>query len=534
MRIPDKCDILFVPVLGFLGSGHLHFAALSMIGYIHKYSDFKADILDLKSKYFGHSFSQKEIDMFFDDIVNGIRDVRPKFVGFSSFTTDYNLVMRLSQYIKDRVSVAIVVGGVHSTLLSEDFIYKDSPIDIAVIGEGEATVLDILRLEVGGKAHRGIDGISFYDYEENEYIKTNQRSYIDDLDSIPRLAYEYLDMELYLRPRLGLIRWVPTSRGVGLYTGRGCPYVCTFCAANTIWEGDVSGSGKRLARYRSMDSVFEEIEYLKNNYDLRTLYIMDDSFALQKKRVLEFADRISEMNVLWAAETRCGLINDEIVQAMQRSGCIQLDFGVESGSQRMLDAMRKAQKVKDVEKAFDICHKQGMRTFANILINIPGETEVDIDMTDKVIKKIHPDELSVAVLTPYPGSPIFVEHVKKLEKDEYELLAFRDDPAARFRFSHHKLSFQEIQLRLFSDNIRLLPTAFRILANTNYLKYLRSSPDKYKLVKLIIKFGGPMTFRLIVHLVMPSFLKIRIRRILSARRLATKIKMKGSVEKGKA
>mgnify|MGYP001173610835 CR=1 FL=1 len=187
-------------------------------------------------------------------------------------------------------------------------------------------------------------------------------------------AYHLIDMSWYSQPDKYLIRRLAAVTA-GIYTGRGCPYKCNFCAANAVWhtndkdtENDAS-----FVRWRPMEKTMEDLSILQNKYGFDFFYIHDDTFGINPGQVRKFCEayKASGLKMLWAAETRVTCIKDpEIVKLLRETGCIQLDFGVESGSPDMLKLIQKMITVPDILKAFDLCRKYGMRTYANMMVNL--------------------------------------------------------------------------------------------------------------------------------------------------------------------
>jgi len=137
----------------------------------------------------------------------------------------------------------------------------------------------------------------------------------------------------------------------------------------------------RRVKYRNIETVIEEIRYLKETYDIDGFYIQDDTFTIKQKRVIEFCERLKaeKLGMVWGMEGRVNQMPDNVFEALVDSGCIQMDFGVESGSQVVLDRMKKGIKVEDAERIFKLCRSRRVRTLANFLVNTPGETEEDVE-----------------------------------------------------------------------------------------------------------------------------------------------------------
>lgn len=449
----QSCDICFVTLPGVWASGKLPFYYLNLAGYL-EYKNFKTEVLDfaprLKEFYkksssilslYQDNFFDK--NLYFKKVIERLLILEPKFVGISIFTLDYFFAMELAGEIKKHLNCKIVMGNVHASLFPEDCIFENSPVDFAVIGEGEETLAQLLKAGQENTDPKNVPGLCFF--ADNKPFRTGSREVID-IDNLALTPYCKLDMEYYLKPR-ELIRNLIMS-GVDIFTGRGCPYFCSFCAANSIYKAQ--GVVKKV-RYQSLDSVFANIENLVKTYKIDGFYILDDTFTVSEERVLEFCKRIKPFKLYWGADTRVNLINPKMLKAMKESGCIQLDFGVETGSPEMLKRVLKGITIEQTIKAFQMCKEAGIRTLANILINLPGEEESHIKETEDLLKIIRPTVINVSILKPYPATPIFDEYVK-MNHVEYikNLKKFLAGDLSIFKLCKHNLDLQNLNKKLRS------------------------------------------------------------------------------------
>jgi len=348
----------------------------------------------------------------------------------------------LAAHIKKEIDCKIVFGNVHASLFPDDCIYQGSPVDFVVIGEGEETLAELLKMSQVGGDLKKIAGLYFLD--DGKPVRTARRDLLD-ISNLPPLLFHKIDMEYYLRPRQILVRDLVLS-GVDIFTGRGCPYFCDFCAANSIYKAQ--GVIKRV-RYQSMDNVFVNIETLVKKYKIDGFYILDDTFTISEDRVLEFCERIKPYKIYWGADTRVNLITPKMLKAMKNSGCLQLDFGVETGSPEMLKKVSKGITVEQITDAFRMCDEVGIRTLANILINLPGEEERHVHETEELLKKIRPTVINVSILKPYPATPIFEENVQ-MDHVEYitALKRFLGGDLSVFKLCNHNMDLRKVSARL--------------------------------------------------------------------------------------
>lgn len=348
-----------------------------------------------------------------DETLERLRGDRPRWVGLSGFTEEFHGLVALARRIREVTGARIVVGGAHATVAPEDYFVGAAAgsVDVAVVGDGETPLSLLLSCgDAGPDAWSAIPGLVYAD--GGRLVRTPGGAAAADLSPMGPLPYHLLDGAHYFRPQQMLTRWVYLS-GVHVFTARGCPYRCTFCA----------NSGRRV-RYRPLEAVVAELSGLKESHGIDGFYIHDDTFAIRTARVLEFCSRLrdSGLRFAWGMEGRVDQLPDEVCAALRASGCIQVDFGVESGSQAALDRMCKGTTVADAEGVFDRCRRHGLRTFANFLLNTPGETAEDIRQTERLMERLRADAYGICLTTPYPGTQIYARHVvPPLAPPEYRL-----------------------------------------------------------------------------------------------------------------
>lgn len=402
----------------------------------------QTEIIDVKS-YYHESMSEEAKQKVVKRILDNVAEIKPVLVGITCLVTEVKEVLDLSNRIKKIVEdTRVAVGGIHPTMYPAEFLYKNSPVDYVVIGEGEQTVPELARAVKGKGDPKDILGIAWLD--NGRVCGTAPRSAIENLDELPFPQYSKVDAEYYFRPNIHGIRPMLLSTAF-IFTSRGCPYRCTFCVNKNVQA--IMGSTK-LVRSRGVKNVVNEIECLAKEYLIDGFYIWDDTFCLKENYVLEFCKELSNRNLdlIWAAETRVNLVSEDMIQAMRDAGCVQIDFGVESGSEEVLARIKKGITVGQVKNAFHICHNVGMRTFANFMFNTPGETEDDVNKTLCLAREIRADSYNFALTTPFPGTDLYNEIEPKLTVDEYSLLKEAKgtitDP--RFKLAKHRLDLSKL------------------------------------------------------------------------------------------
>ena len=465
----DIC-LVSMPTLGRAKSAIVPHWMLWLAGYV-EHKGYTVDVVDVKSDVKA-GYSAKEKQRVFQETVERTITSGSPLIGLSAFTEDYWDVTKLAAEIKRRCSAKIIVGGIHATVSPGDFFaYEDSPCDVAVEGDGELPLCNLIKAE---KEKTGswdeINGLVFR--RGDTVVRTAPQKEEPDSDDMPIHPYHKLDMNYYLRPQQFLLRSIYLS-GVHIFTARGCPYGCTFCA-----------NSRKKVRYRSLDSVIEELRFLRESYHIDGFYIHDDTFTIKNSRVIEFCEKLKNLKYrfVWGMEGRVNQFPDNVFHALKRSGCIQIDFGVESGSQESLDRMKKGIRIKDTEQVFHRCQEEKIRTYANVLINTPEETEEDVRKTVDLMEHIKATTYGICVTTPYPGTEIYNRYVQPpLTVEEYKLYSDSKsyvsivDP--RFRMAAHNLNIDELSANL--GRRFMVERGWQILSlHPTYLRALLSSKRK--------------------------------------------------------
>jgi len=376
-------------------------------------------------------------------ILEEVEAMAPTLIGITCLVTEVGEVINLSRRIKSKLKKAkIMVGGIHPTMYPGDLLFPGSPVDYVVVGEGEQTAAELVHAIIGVGRMEDVRSIAWFD--GTKVYRTPPRSVIENLDEIPFPLYKRVGTAYYFRPSIYAIRNMLLSAAF-VFTSRGCPYQCSFCVNKNIQS--IMGS-QRLIRSRSVSNVVDEIEFLAKEYCIDGFYVYDDTFCVQKQYTLDFCQELlrRKLKLIWAAETRVNLVSEEMIRAMRDAGCVQLDFGVESGSPEILNRLRKGITVDQVTKTFALCHQLGMRTLANFMFNTTGETEDDVKRTLALAREIKANYYNFSLMTPFPGTDIYDQVEPKLKVDEYPSLGdgIRRLVDPRFKFARHNLDLQRI------------------------------------------------------------------------------------------
>ena len=353
-----------------------------------------------------------EVGMPYERIKEEIQKRKPDIVGITNpFTSQVEQAIRVADIVKEiDPSILTVVGGPHGTVVPIEFLKEAKNVDIVAIGEGEYTMLDIVRFFEGNKKIDDVQGIAHRIY--NEVVLNSSRPFKENLDELPYPAYHLVDMEKYLNPKTIEYRSFQ-KRALSMVTSRGCPFNCSFCSVHLHM-------GKTF-RAHSVDYVVDHIEYLVNKYRIKTIYFEDDNLTFDIERFEAICDKIIERGIKFHWETPNGVRADyltlDLLKKMKKTGCQSVFVGVESGDQYVLDnIIGKSLKLKNVVKFAKMCKKIGLKTGAFYIIGFPGETKETMRNTVDfalMLKRKYDVGMHLLFATPSYGTRLYEECKQK-------------------------------------------------------------------------------------------------------------------------
>lgn len=331
-----------------------------------------------------------------EDIFRKIRQDRYDIIGITMLTPMFKCSIETVKTAKQaRSGVKIVVGGVHPTVLPLETLKDNPQIDFIVIGEGEITVVELIKaLENNGDLKK-IAGIGF---RSNEDVIINYiRPLIKDIDNIPFPARHLLPMERYKMT-------ASRSRKKRCYTiivARGCPFRCTYCS---------HPFGKTF-RHHSVERILDELKLLITNYGAQEINFEADTLTINKDFLSSLCQGIIKsgyhQKIRWTCEARVDTVNKEMLKLMHEAGCWQISYGVESGAQRLLDLIKKDFTLEQVAEAFQLTKEIGISIRAFFMLGLPTETRKESWETINFAKKLDADWTQFTITTPYPGTELF-------------------------------------------------------------------------------------------------------------------------------
>ncbi len=358
-------------------------------------------LLHIASELEQHGFTVQVQDVFTyepdESVLQRVVDFRPGYVGFSIVTPTVSKTRGFLERLRKRLPEAVYfAGGVHPTVAPEKTM-EDLGLSFVVVGEGEMTLREALQNLEAGQSLEGVAGLMRRD-ESRRLVLEPPRPLVADLDSFPLPARHLVDVNKYfIAP--GYIRSYFLDRVANVLTSRGCPMPCVFCCSHLL-------SGRKVRR-RRLECVMAEIDSLIDHYDLDGIYISDETFTFRSEWVLGFCEEIEKRGLPWGCATHVGLVDDRLVKRMREAGCIQVDTGVESGSNRVLKTIKKQITDTEIRETFALYRRHGIRTFATFMVGNPEETKEDILLTRDLIREIRPTYTLFSWFTPFYGTSTF-------------------------------------------------------------------------------------------------------------------------------
>ncbi len=356
-------------------------------------------LLQLGAYLRAHGCDVRMVDLTFArdaaPVTEALREYAPTVMGVHTKTLTFERC-RLIAAAARAAGIYSVAGGPDSA--TRPGIYLDAGFDAVVTGEGEAAIVEIARAVAGGDEVAGRAGVVVR--QDGRLVRGPHRPYLTDLDALPLPAWDLVDMDRYLdewEKRTG-------ERRVAVLTSRGCPFDCSWCSKPTFG---------RSFRQQSPERVVAEICALQERYRANYVRFCDDVFGVSRAWIERLLDAMAEAGVVLRFEVlaRVDLLKPDLLHRLREAGLARVYVGVESGSQKMLDLMNRGTRLAQVERTAAALRAEGIRQFWFLMLGYPGETLEDIEATLRLFRKFSPEEYSVSIAVPIPGTR-FHETVK--------------------------------------------------------------------------------------------------------------------------
>lgn len=389
----DLFDITFL-----LGAKRLDHYVREKIGIVKKTN------ID---EYWG--VEKKDINI---ELVKKINTFSPDIIGFSIVENNYECAKHLMAVIKTNFGIPIIVGGTFPTIETQRFI-DDPNVDMICIGEGEEVLLDVAN------------NLNKYNIAQDKTYQFTSTKFYNWEPFIPQ-DWSIFDTRHFMKPFLGKV-----FKTGCFELSRGCTHNCNFCV-NAFYQKKFKSLGK-YKREKPLEYAIKEMAYLKNKYALELIWFHDENFCLMKnKRLFDFCKQFKDEIALpffiqSSAET---LIKESRIKMLKNAGCITISIGLETGNEQIrANKLNKHIKNEIFMQAFANCRKYGIRTTANIMIGLPGETEKEILETVNFCKQCDPDSIGVSIFAPYYGTALRDVCIKMnlIEDKDYKNLSFKSN-----------------------------------------------------------------------------------------------------------
>ena len=398
-----------------------------------------------------HSVSILDDDLLqlgYQKVSEMVEKLNPKLVGVTATTSTIKSALKYVDLVKDILpNTSTVIGGPHPTFMPYETLKESDALDVVVMGEGERTMVELANLTSESIPDlEDVNGIVFRDRKTGNLKSTPKRPLIKDLDSLPFPARHLVPFDSY---------GASQDQTGSIISSRGCVYNCTYCSSSLIM-------GKKF-RSRSPENVVDEIEELINVYHVNDIGFMDDTFMLNKNRANNIANEIKarDLDVSFVASSRVDMVDRNLLKNLKNSGLKTIYYGVESGSQRVLELMKKGITLKQAEEAVKSAKSAGLQVLTSFILGYPGETEEDMNKTIDFSLKLDTDYSQYSILTPFPGTPIYDELLDKHLID--------DDDWNEYTVLKPVLKYNKLGLNKDMVERKLAMAYLKFYARPNYL-----------------------------------------------------------------
>jgi radical SAM superfamily enzyme YgiQ (UPF0313 family) len=327
-------------------------------------------------------------------LLEKVKEIGPDLVVIYVEQIKVQVDLEITKQLKNSLDVSVVFVGPFVTPLDREVMTLSPDLDFVIRGEFDHAVADLADGIGDAAKFESIPGITWRDGEKITQGLPAKR--LTDLDSLPIPAYDLIDFNNYTE---SVFIYHPAA---AMATSRGCPYKCIYC-----WFPQTIYSHKWVAQ--SAERMFEEVRYMVERFGVREIKIDDDTFEINRQRVIDFCELLIRRNlkVAWAPQCRPDLVDEELLRLMKRAGCIRILWGCESASQEVLDKMKKGFTVVDIERATRLSQKLGVEVLNCFMLGFPWDTKETIRETIEFAYKLNAEFTQFAIPTPLPGTEFY-------------------------------------------------------------------------------------------------------------------------------
>ncbi len=326
-----------------------------------------------------------------------VQETKPDVILMETTTPSIEYDYKYMNKMKELTNAFIIATGTHVSYFPKEAMEECKGIDMVIKGEYDTRIGEIFQHfdkpeEVKGLVIR----------KKGKITDTGEAILPADLDFMPFPDRGLIPIDWYGEA------WYNKRPFINIMTARGCPYQCTFCLYPNIFEG-------HKWRKRSVDNVMEELKFVTEKYGVKEINIDDPTFNITKERVMEFCNKLEKNNIklLWTCNARVDNIDEEMLRAMRKAGCKMIRYGVESGSQEILNKMKKGITIEQIKRAFKLTKKNGILTLGGFMFGFPYDSKKTIEETLQLAKELKPDLIQASIPMAYPGTPLYEEAKKE-------------------------------------------------------------------------------------------------------------------------
>jgi len=405
----------------------------------------------LVRNYYSQSFEEAK-----KQILKEVADFKPNIVGLNCMSMNRTSCFRLANMLKEiNPEIKLIMGGVHASSMYEQ-ILLNFPVDAIVLGEGELTILPLIKAFENKKKLNKIKGIAFKESESGKIYFTGPQQHIEDLDALHFPRHELFEHQ------------IKQTKNARMMTSRGCPFGCTYCSTSAYW-------GRRW-RPRSPANVVAEIEeIIKKMPFVEEIFFYDDTFTVDNQRVIDICDMIIKKGIKLRLKCsgRVDRVSREMLLKMKEAGFADIAYGIESGSAQILKAMNKGITKEQIKAAIDLTNEVGLTWHGFMMVGCPGETWDTVKESTEFVKTLKNfDTGSVALLEIYPNTAIYE---KAKENGFDESLWLTDAPVPHYTYEHSEEELKKMAIYIVAQS-KLNKNVFKLISFS--LGYFFQKPGK--------------------------------------------------------